>query len=104
VLDTEFLKSVNQFTEHVVLRWSFDLMHEEADILFSILKGDWETSNVRKGADNLIAARLVTGGAGGETDNAFSIGQACTLVWDNTKSWIRPKTVKFKVEAVVLSD
>jgi hypothetical protein len=68
---------------------------EDADIMFSIVKGK---------KDAILTDRLVKGGAAGETDNAFDVGRECTLTWSNRKSWIRPRTVKFNISAVVLSD
>ena len=103
-LDPETIKSVNQFTERVVLRWHFDLTAQDVDCLFSILKGSCETASECKNADALIRDRHVVGGAGGETENAFAIGRACTLLWSNKKSWVRPRTVKYILEAVVLGD
>jgi hypothetical protein len=94
-LDHDMAKTV-RFSERVVLRWSFDLMTtEDADIMFSIVKGK---------KDAILTDRLVKGGAAGETDNAFDVGRECTLTWSNRKSWIRPRTVKFNISAVVLSD
>lgn len=103
-LDVDLLKNVNQFTERVVLRWTFDLTSEAADIVFSILKGDCAASNDRKRADAIIKDRRVVGGGGGETDNAFSIGRACTLVWSNAHSWVRPRIVQFTLQAVVVAE
>jgi hypothetical protein len=103
-LDTDLIQSVNTFTERVILRWTFDLAKEDTDISFSILKGACATANARRSADALVKDRLVKGGAGGEIDQAFAIGLACTLVWSNSKSWIKPRTVRYTVEAVVVSD
>jgi len=72
------------------------------DILFSVLKGRWEGATKPgqlKSADAIIRDRMVTGGAAGETTGAFVINNACTLVWSNERSWVRPKTVKCTVEA-----
>ena len=104
VLDPDIVKSVNHLTERVVLRWHFDLTAKDVDCLFSILKGSCETGAECKLADALVRERHVVGGAGGETENAFAIGRACTLVWSNKKSWVRPRTVKYSLEAVVLND
>jgi hypothetical protein len=91
-----------RLSERVILRWQFDLIQEDATIEFSILKSDCETPASRSNADYLIKDRMVTGGAAGETENAFAIQNACTLLWSNAKAWIRPKTVKFSVTAVAL--
>lgn len=87
--------------ESVVLRWKFDLTPAEVDILFSILKGRWEYNSAAKlkDADALFRDRLVKGGGAGEVTGAFAVQGACTLVWNNSKSWVRPKTIKYTVEA-----
>lgn len=93
-LDNDMAKSV-KFSERVVLRWTFDLMSGDADILFSLFKGKTEA---------IMKDRMVQGGAAGETEHAFDIGRECKLTWSNRKSWIRPRTVKFTVSAIVVSD
>lgn len=103
-LDTDLVESVNHTTERIVLRWNFDLVHEDADIYFTIVKGACTTAVERTTAEDLLKERLVKGGAGGETESAFATGHAITLVWSNRKSWVKPRTVKYFVEAVVLSD
>ena len=102
-LSADDVKSV-LLSERVVLRWRFDLASETCDVYFSLMRGSCETPAERRSADHVIKRRMVKGGAAGETDRAFTSQRACTLEWDNTQSWIRPKTVKFEVEAVVLSD
>lgn len=86
----------------VVLRWRFDSSPADLVIEFSIMKGKCETSSTQAKADYLIKDRVITGGAGGETEGAFNIDDACTLMWSNVKSWIRPRTVKYTVEVVSL--
>jgi hypothetical protein len=105
-LDQEQLKSVNSFTQRVALRWRFDILQGlDSDITFSILKGKCATASERRNADTIIANRLVKGGAGGEIDaNAFSIQRSCTVVWSNQHSWIRPRTIKYVLEAIVMDD
>lgn len=103
-LEPDVIKTVNHLTERVVLRWHFDLTATDVDCLFSILKGPCKTAADCKKADALIRDRHVVGGAGGETENAFAIGRGCTMVWSNQKSWVRPRTVKYTLEAVVLCD
>lgn len=91
--------------ESVVLRWKFDLTPDDTDIIFSILKGRWEEvkkSSQLKSADAIIRDRTVLGGAAGEATGAFAVKNACTLVWSNEKSWVRPKTVKYTVEAFAI--
>jgi len=91
--------------ESVVLRWKFDLTPTDTDIVFSILKGRWEQvkkSSQLKSADAIIRDRTVLGGAAGEATGAFAVKNACTLVWSNEKSWVRPKTVKYTVEAFAI--
>lgn len=104
LVDADLVDAVNSATERIVLRWTFDLTHDGADIIFGVFKGSCETAAQRKSAGALIKDRVVKGGAGGEIEHAFAIGQACTLVWSNRQSWIRPRTVTFSVEAVVLSE
>lgn len=102
-LTAEQVKAV-RLSERVILRWRFDLMAEDADIVFSILRGNCETVASRLTADYVVKNRSVKGGAAGEAENAFTSQRACTILWDNTRSWIRPKTVKFEVHVVVISD
>ena len=89
--------------EMVVLRWKFDIIPGELDIDFSILKGKYDDTKKRDGADYLIKQRTVRGGAGGEVSGAFAVQNACTLVWSNKRSWIRPRAVKFSVEASAIN-
>jgi hypothetical protein len=100
-LDADMVKAV-KLSERIVLRWTFDLVNEDLDIVFSIARGCCETSAKQKNANFIIKERKVKGGAGGETDDAFTVDRSCTLLWSNTQSWIRPRTVKYTVEAVVL--
>jgi predicted nuclease with TOPRIM domain len=100
-LTEEQCRSV-RLSERVVLRWQFDLTQDDATIDFSIAQADCGTLFKRKNARYLVENRLITGGAAGETENAFAVENACTLVWSNAKAWIRPKTVKYSVEAVVV--
>mmetsp|Transcript_13290 Transcript_13290/g.23208 ORF Transcript_13290/g.23208 Transcript_13290/m.23208 type:complete len:114 (-) Transcript_13290:115-456(-) len=86
----------------VVLRWKFDSSPPDLTIDFNIMKGKCETSSEQNRADYLIKDRVITGGAGGETEGAFNIDSACTMLWSNAKSWIRPRTVKYTVEVVSL--
>ena len=86
----------------VVLRWKFDFSPSELTIDFNILKGKCETSALQKKAQYLIKDRVITGGAGGETEGAFNIDNACTILWSNAKSWVRPRTVKYSVDVVSL--
>ena len=98
--------TVLEANESVVLRWQFDLTPTDTDIIFSILKGRWEgvqKSAQLKSADAIIRSRTVLGGAAGEATGAFAVKNACTLVWSNESSWVRPKTVKYTVEAFAAS-
>jgi hypothetical protein len=104
-LDTDLLKSsVNTFTQRIVLRYTFDLLPNDTDIVFSLYKGSCQTKSQRRNADTYIKDRMVKSGAGGEVDDAFSIGRACTLIWSNEHSWIRPRTVKYTIDAIVVDD
>ena len=88
--------------EMVVLKWQFDIIPGELDIDFSILKGKWDDRK-RDGADSLIKERTVRGGAGGEVSGAFAVQNACTLIWSNKRSWVRPRAIKFGVEAFAIN-
>lgn len=96
--------SVKNF-ETIVLRWKFDLTPNDVDIMFSILKGKYDKrdKNAMKSAHALIRERRVVGGGGGETEGAFVIQNACTLVFSNAHSWVRPRTVKYEVEAFAIA-
>lgn len=91
--------------KRVVLRWQFDLTAADLNVDFSAFQGRCESADDRKKAiaDNraLIDNRLVKGGAAGDLDDAFFYQDACTLLWSNLKSWVRPRTVRFTVQAVV---
>lgn len=89
-------------TRFVVMRWKFDFSPSDLNIDFNILKGKCETTASQQKADYLIKDRVITGGAGGETEGAFNVDGACTILWSNTKSWVRPRTVKYSVEVVSL--
>eukprot|EP00537_Pseudo-nitzschia_pungens_P006183 CAMPEP_0172371582 /NCGR_PEP_ID=MMETSP1060-20121228/43642_1 /TAXON_ID=37318 /ORGANISM="Pseudo-nitzschia pungens, Strain cf. cingulata" /LENGTH=461 /DNA_ID=CAMNT_0013097261 /DNA_START=88 /DNA_END=1469 /DNA_ORIENTATION=+ len=79
----------------VILRWKFDSSPADMAIYFNIVKGKCETSSDFAKADYLVKDREITGGAGGETEGAFNLDSACTILWSNVKSWIRPRTVKY---------
>ncbi|GAX10345.1 hypothetical protein FisN_3Lh552 [Fistulifera solaris] len=102
-LTSEQIKLV-RLSDRVVLRWHFDLTSPEATLPFHLIRGACETPASRQGDDYIIHNRMVQGGAEGEADNAFTHQRACTIVWDNSSSWIRPKTVKYTVEAIVVED
>jgi myosin heavy subunit len=92
-----------RLSERVVLRWKLDLTQDDATLDFSLMQGECETLAKRKAARYLIKDRLIKGGAAGETENAFILDNMCTLSWSNAKAWIRPKTLKYSIEAVVLA-
>jgi hypothetical protein len=104
-LTPEQAKSV-KLSERVVLRWHFDLPTDDGNIPLSIMRGVCDTPIKRRSAEFLVKDRLVTGGAEGDVENAFSSASqhSCTMEWSNTKSWIRPKTIKYTVSAVVLAE
>ena len=87
--------------ESVVLRWKFDLTPSDINILFSVVRGRWEDNSPAKlrKADALFRDKNVKGGGAGEVSGAFDVRGACTLVWNNSTSWVRPKTVKYTCEA-----
>ena len=86
----------------VVLRWKFDHSPSDCIVEFNVMKGKCETHTQRQRADYLIKDRTITGGAGGETEGAFNSDGACTILWSNQKSWVRPRTVKYTVDVVSL--
>ena len=88
--------------ETVVLRWKFDLTPGDLDILFSVLKGVCEDKKTQRGADACFRRRHVKGGGGGDVSGAFAKQNACTLVWSNEMSWVRPRTIKWTVDAVAI--
>lgn len=90
--------------DRVLLRWKFDITPVELGVDFSLLKGVCDTAAKRLRADHLIKDRTVTGGAAGENENAFLIQNACTLLWSNKKSWVRPRTIKYDLEIFVMNE
>ena len=86
--------------ETVILKWKFDIVPAE-DIHFSILKGKVDMKN-KKNADAVFRDRVVVGGGGGEVQGAFAIQNACTLVWSNEHSWVRPRAVKYSIQAFAI--
>lgn len=87
--------------ETVILRWKFDLTAGE-DIYFSVLKGICGDKKSQRGADSSFRNRHVKGGGGGDVSGAFSIQNACTLLFSNEMSWVRPRTVKWCVDAIAV--
>lgn len=88
--------------ETVVLRWKFDLTPSDLDIYFSILKGVCEDKKSQRNADACLKNRHVQGGGGGEVSGAFAVKNSCTLLWSNEMSWVRPRTIKWTVNAVAV--
>jgi myosin heavy subunit len=86
----------------VVLRWKFDISPSELNIDFNILKGKCETAAEQKKADYVVKDRVITGGAGGENEGTFNVDNACTLLWSNAQSWVRPRTVTYTVDVISL--
>jgi hypothetical protein len=76
----------------------------DLDVVFSLLKGNCDSHEKQSRADYIIQNRTVTGGAAGETEAAFDIENACTLLWSNAGSWVRPRTIKYSVDVVALKD
>jgi hypothetical protein len=88
--------------ETVILRWKFDLTPGDLDIYFSILKGVCEDKKSQRSADACFRHRHVKGGGGGDVTGAFAKQNACTLLWSNEMSWVRPRTIKWTVDAVAI--
>jgi len=102
-LTIDEVKSV-RLSERVLLIWKFDLCGS-GEVPFWIAHGKHETNRAASRADKLLPSRVVHAGAAGEvTEGVFRTDRACTFVWDNTSSWIRPKTIKYQVQAVVVAD
>lgn len=89
--------------ERVVLRWHFDLNSEDLTVDFSLLKGKCPDRTMQKNAEPIIDKRSVRGGAEGEQEYAFAVDDACTMVFSNVKSWIRPRTVRYTVSLLMLT-
>lgn len=90
--------------ERVVLQWKFDVTPADLSVVFSLLQGNCDSPSKHSGAVALIQDRTVTGGAAGETPGAFDTENACTLLWSNASSWVRPRTIKYTVEVVAVKD
>ena len=88
--------------ETVILRWKFDLTPSDLDIYFSVLKGICEDKKTQRGADSCFRHRHVKGGGGGDVSGAFAKQNSCTLVWSNEMSWVRPRTIKWTVDAIAI--
>lgn len=94
------LKNYNDTGGRLLLKWKFDALPSDCSTHFNIMKGKCKTSKEQAGATYLIRDRMVTGGAAGELEGVFSDQNECTLLWSNTKSWIRPRTVKYSLEVM----
>merc|ERR1711862_298795 len=94
--------------EVVLLRWKFDVTPMDMDIDFAIYKGnitdDSDKGKYASGPEYLVEPRTVHGGAGGEVTSAFAIQGACTLEWSNKRSWVRPRAIKFTVDAFAVME
>jgi len=88
--------------ETVILRWKFDLTPGDLDIYFSVLKGICQDKKTQRVADACFRQRHVKGGGGGDVSGAFAKQNACTLMWSNQMSWVRPRTIKWTVDAVAI--
>jgi len=53
---------------------------------------------------NPTTLSTVTGGAAGENDSVFVVQNACTLIWSNKKSWVRPISIKYDIEVLAIKD
>ena len=94
-----------QQDETIILKWKFDITPADTDIEYSILKGvhQEKLSRARRHTiDTVLKDTHVISGGAGEVQGAFAIQNACTLIWSNEKSWIRPKTIKFYLQAYAI--
>ena len=98
---------VEGISRRIILRWQFDLTAGDLNVEFSAFQGRCETKDERKKAVSndrvLIQGRVVQGGAAGDLDNAFFYQDTCTLLWSNSKSWVRPRTVRYSIQAVSIA-
>lgn len=94
------LKNYVDTGARLLLKWKFDALPSDCSTHFNIMKGKCQTPKAQTGATYLIRDRLVTGGAAGELEGVFSDQNECTLLWSNSKSWIRPRTVKYSLEVI----
>ena len=101
-LDESILEEA-KFAERVVLRWHFDLNKEDLAVDFSLLKGNYPDKSKHKNAEPFIDKRIVRGGAEGEQEYAFAVQNACTMVFSNVKSWVRPRTIRYNISLLVLT-
>jgi len=85
----EFGKHRLEENESVVLRWRFDVIPQDLDICFSLVRGRYEVLYKISDADYIIRDRMVHGGAGGENEGVFTINNATTLIFSNEKAWVR---------------
>lgn len=83
----------------VLLRWKFDVIPNNMDIVFSILKGECHENRQIRNAEAMIRNIHVMGGGGGELKGAFDGHNSCTLMWSNEHSWVRPISIKYVLEA-----
>jgi hypothetical protein len=104
-LDDDMVRSV-RFTDRVVMRWQFEIKSslDDPDIRFSVVKGKCVTKAEQKRAEALLKERSVKSGGEGEIENAFDYQRSCTVLWSNIHSWIRPRTIRYSLEAVVISE
>jgi len=88
--------------ETVLLRWKIDVTPADSDIVFSLFNGRCEDKKLRTKAKTLIDKRMVKGGGAGDVEKTFVVDKACTLLFCNTHSWIRPRTIKFTLQAYAI--
>jgi len=80
----------------VTLRFKLDISPKDSDIVFSVFRGEGKKQTKDFA---VIYNRRINGGGAGEVDNAFE-DNTCTIVFCNSHSWIRPRIVKFSIEAI----
>lgn len=85
----------------LLFRWKFDATPSDSVTGFNVMKGRCPTPKEQSAAAYLIKDRAVTGGAAGTLEGAFADQNACTILWSNKQSWIRPRTVKYVLEVIV---
>lgn len=79
----------------IVLRYKLDISPADSDIVFSIFKGTKREKN-----SIVVNERKMHGGGAGDIDGVFDTDKTCSLLFCNRHSWIRPRTVKFQLQAL----
>jgi hypothetical protein len=96
----EFGRHRLEDNETVVLRWRFDVIPQELDICFSLIRGKYNDIYRISDADFIIRERTVHAGAGGENEGVFTVHNACTLIFSNEMAWVRYVTIDVTISLI----